>query len=102
MKFAAALAVISLLLSCPQAGLFLPFSSAARIVSVSLRASINWRIDEETQALVDGLVDRLPGTRLLILATYRPEYQHPWGGHHAPPPKFGELRSYHAHHDIGG
>ena len=25
------------------------------------------RIDEETQALLDGLVDRLPGTRLLIL-----------------------------------
>jgi tetratricopeptide (TPR) repeat protein len=37
------------------------------------------RIDEETQALLDGLVDRLPGTRLLILVAYRPEYQHAWG-----------------------
>ena len=46
------------------------------------------RIDEETQALVDGLVDRLPGTRLLILATYRPEYQHPWGGR----PGYAQIR----------
>jgi class 3 adenylate cyclase/tetratricopeptide (TPR) repeat protein len=37
------------------------------------------RIDEETQTLLDGLVDRLPGTRLLILVAYRPEYQHAWG-----------------------
>jgi predicted ATPase len=37
------------------------------------------RIDEETQALLDGVVDRLPGTRLLILVAYRPEYQHAWG-----------------------
>ena len=38
------------------------------------------RIDEETQALLDNLVDRLPGARLLILVAYRPEYQHQWGG----------------------
>jgi class 3 adenylate cyclase/tetratricopeptide (TPR) repeat protein len=37
------------------------------------------RIDEETQALLDNLVDRLQGTRLLILVAYRPEYQHQWG-----------------------
>ncbi len=37
------------------------------------------RIDEETQALLDNLVDRLQGTRLLILVAYRPEYQHRWG-----------------------
>jgi class 3 adenylate cyclase/tetratricopeptide (TPR) repeat protein len=37
------------------------------------------RIDEETQALLDDLVDRLPGTRLLMLVAYRPEYQHRWG-----------------------
>ena len=37
------------------------------------------RIDEETQALLDTLVDRLQGTRLLILVAYRPEYQHQWG-----------------------
>ena len=37
------------------------------------------RIDEETQALLDNLVDRLQGARLLILVAYRPEYQHQWG-----------------------
>jgi class 3 adenylate cyclase/tetratricopeptide (TPR) repeat protein len=37
------------------------------------------RIDEETQALLDNLVDRLQGTRLLILVAYRPEYRHQWG-----------------------
>ena len=37
------------------------------------------RIDEETQALLDTLVDRLQGARLLILVAYRPEYQHQWG-----------------------
>jgi class 3 adenylate cyclase/tetratricopeptide (TPR) repeat protein len=37
------------------------------------------RIDEETQALLDGLVDRLSDARLLVLVTYRPEYRHGWG-----------------------
>ena len=46
------------------------------------------RIDEETQALLDGLVDRLPGSRLLILATYRPEYQHAWGSR----PGYAQIR----------
>jgi tetratricopeptide (TPR) repeat protein len=37
------------------------------------------RIDEETQALLDSLVERLQGSRLLILVAYRPEYRHGWG-----------------------
>jgi class 3 adenylate cyclase/tetratricopeptide (TPR) repeat protein len=37
------------------------------------------RIDEETQALLDRLVERLPGVRLLIVVAYRPEYRHHWG-----------------------
>jgi hypothetical protein len=37
------------------------------------------RIDEETQALLDSLVERLPGSRLLIVVAYRPEYRHAWG-----------------------
>ncbi|HTK90500.1 MAG TPA: AAA family ATPase [Verrucomicrobiae bacterium] len=36
------------------------------------------RVDEETQAFLDGLVDRLADARLLVLVTYRPEYQHGW------------------------
>src|SRR5262249_51209985 len=28
---------------------------------------------------LDGLVESLPVTRVLLLVNYRPEYQHPWG-----------------------
>jgi predicted ATPase len=38
---------------------------------------LHW-IDGETQALLDGLVDSLGSARILLLATYRPEYQHGW------------------------
>jgi class 3 adenylate cyclase/tetratricopeptide (TPR) repeat protein len=38
------------------------------------------RIDEETQAFLDGLVDRLPQAAILVLVTYRPEYRHGWAG----------------------
>jgi class 3 adenylate cyclase/tetratricopeptide (TPR) repeat protein len=39
---------------------------------------LHW-IDSETQALLDSLVDSLPGARVLLLVNYRPEYQHRWG-----------------------
>ena len=39
---------------------------------------LHW-IDAETQALLDSLVDSLPAARVLLLVSYRPEYQHPWG-----------------------
>jgi class 3 adenylate cyclase/tetratricopeptide (TPR) repeat protein len=39
---------------------------------------LHW-IDSETQALLGGLVERLPTARLLLLVNYRPEYQHGWG-----------------------
>jgi class 3 adenylate cyclase/tetratricopeptide (TPR) repeat protein len=38
---------------------------------------LHW-IDAETQALLDGLVESLPTARVLLLANYRPEYQHGW------------------------
>jgi len=38
---------------------------------------LHW-IDGETQAFLDGLVERLPTARLLLLVTYRPEYRHAW------------------------
>jgi class 3 adenylate cyclase len=38
---------------------------------------LHW-IDTETQALLDSLVDSLPPARLVLLVTYRPEYQHGW------------------------
>jgi class 3 adenylate cyclase/tetratricopeptide (TPR) repeat protein len=40
---------------------------------------LHW-IDAETQAILDSLVESLPTARLLLLANYRPEYQHRWGG----------------------
>ena len=40
---------------------------------------LHW-IDNETQALLDGLVESLPTARVLLLVNYRPEYQHAWGG----------------------
>src|SRR5207237_8740065 len=39
---------------------------------------LHW-IDAEMQALLDSLVESLPTARFLLLANYRPEYQHGWG-----------------------
>jgi DNA-binding NtrC family response regulator/tetratricopeptide (TPR) repeat protein len=40
--------------------------------------NLHW-IDGETQALLDTLVESLPTACLLLLVSYRPEYQHGWG-----------------------
>jgi class 3 adenylate cyclase/tetratricopeptide (TPR) repeat protein len=37
-------------------------------------------VDPDTQALIDGLVDSLPTARILLVASYRPEYRHGWSG----------------------
>ena len=39
---------------------------------------VHW-LDGQTQALLDRLVDSLPTARILLLVSYRPEYQHGWG-----------------------
>ena len=39
---------------------------------------LHW-IDSETQALLDGLIESLPTSRVLLLVNYRPEYEHAWG-----------------------
>jgi class 3 adenylate cyclase/tetratricopeptide (TPR) repeat protein len=39
---------------------------------------LHW-IDDETQALLDSLVESLPTARVLLLVNYRPEYSHGWG-----------------------
>jgi class 3 adenylate cyclase len=39
---------------------------------------LHW-VDDETQALLDGLVESLGSARILLLATYRPEYHDNWG-----------------------
>src|SRR5262245_9656165 len=38
---------------------------------------LHW-IDEETQAVLDNLVDSLGSARVLLLVNYRPEYEHRW------------------------
>ncbi len=62
---------------------------------------LHW-IDNETQALLDSLVDSVPTARLLLLMNYRPEYQHGWGNKTyytqlrldpLPPESAGELLS---------
>jgi class 3 adenylate cyclase/tetratricopeptide (TPR) repeat protein len=39
---------------------------------------LHW-MDSETQAFLDSLVEALPTAQLLLLVSYRPEYQHGWG-----------------------
>ena len=39
---------------------------------------LHW-IDTESQALLDGLIESLPTARILLVVSYRPEYQHAWG-----------------------
>ena len=39
---------------------------------------LHW-IDDETQAVLDSLVEALPSARVLLCVNYRPEYGHGWG-----------------------
>ncbi len=41
---------------------------------------LHW-IDAESQALLENLVERLPSARLLLMVSFRPEYQHDWAPH---------------------
>ena len=38
---------------------------------------LHW-IDNETQSFLDGLIDSLPKTRILLVLNYRPGYSHTW------------------------
>jgi predicted ATPase len=54
---------------------------AACLLAISLGITpsmVHW-IDAETQAVLDGLVESLPATCVLLLTNYRPEYRHSWG-----------------------
>ena len=50
--------------------------SRARPVLLLLE-DLHW-VDGQTQGVVDHLVEVLPAARVMVLATYRPEYRHPW------------------------
>jgi predicted ATPase len=41
-------------------------------------ADLHW-MDSESQALLDALIESLPTARILLVVSYRPEYQHAWG-----------------------
>jgi predicted ATPase len=51
---------------------------AQRQPLVAIFEDLHW-IDEETQALLNLLVERATSARLLLLVSYRPEYRHDWG-----------------------
>ena len=40
---------------------------------------LQW-IDSETQAVLDALVEIVPAASILMILTYRPEFEHSWGG----------------------
>jgi tetratricopeptide (TPR) repeat protein len=46
---------------------------------IAVFEDLHW-IDSETQAVLDTLVESLASHRVLLLVSYRPEYQHNWGG----------------------
>jgi class 3 adenylate cyclase/tetratricopeptide (TPR) repeat protein len=41
---------------------------------------LNWA-DSETHAVVEALIDTLAHSRMLLVVSYRPDYQHGWGAH---------------------
>jgi class 3 adenylate cyclase/tetratricopeptide (TPR) repeat protein len=41
--------------------------------------SLHW-MDSQTHAFLDAIVQGLTDSRILLLITHRPEYQHPWSG----------------------
>src|SRR5262249_39860874 len=60
---------------------------------------LHW-MDDETQAVLDSLVEGLPSARVLLCVNYRPEYRHGWGNKSCyrqlridplPPESAGEL-----------
>jgi tetratricopeptide (TPR) repeat protein len=60
--------------------------SAARPVLIIVE-DLHW-IDAETRGLLDALVEALADARLLLVVTYRPEYEHRW----ADRPQYRHLR----------
>ena len=51
----------------------------SRVQPIAIIAEdLQW-VDSATQSVLDGLVATLASERILLLATYRPEYGHAWG-----------------------
>jgi class 3 adenylate cyclase len=45
---------------------------------VLILEDLHW-MDSESQALLDSLIEGLPGSRILLIVSFRPEYRHTWG-----------------------
>jgi tetratricopeptide (TPR) repeat protein len=56
----------------------LMFRESARQPLVLVFEDAHWA-DSETKALLDTIADSLPAARVLMLVTFRPEYEHGWG-----------------------
>jgi predicted ATPase len=54
--------------------------SAARVQPLALLVEDAHWIDAESQAVLDGLVSVVADVRILLIVSYRPEYEHQWGG----------------------
>jgi tetratricopeptide (TPR) repeat protein len=79
--------VLKIASAAPAAGTREPGAvrpAAPRIASATplilLIEDLHWA-DGESQAVLDAIVDGAAATRLLVLATYRPEYQNAWARH---------------------
>jgi len=46
--------------------------------SIMIIEDLHW-IDSSTEVLLRGLLEGIPGSRIMLLFTYRPEYLHNWG-----------------------
>jgi class 3 adenylate cyclase/tetratricopeptide (TPR) repeat protein len=56
------------------------FLAASRLKPLLLVfEDLHW-IDSETQAFLDNFIGILPTTQIMLTVTYRPEYEHHWGG----------------------
>ena len=56
----------------------LVFQESRRQPLLVVFEDLHWA-DSATQAFLDTLVDSLPSANIVLLANYRPEYQHTWG-----------------------
>lgn len=74
------------------------WNGAARVRPLCIiLENLHW-IDGETQAFLDSFVASLSAHRVLLIVTYRPEYQHPW----ASKPYYTQITLYPLSPDSAG
>lgn len=57
------------------------YGMAASAPLILVVEDLHWT-DAESAAALDAIIDGIVGARLLVLASYRPEYQHRWAARH--------------------